>query len=245
MDRQTENRIRLQKFLADAGICSRRRAENHIRRGDVRVNGEVITRMGTTVDPDSDRVEAFGKPVRPVEKEVYIILNKPAGYISSCSHPGRKIVLDLIDIKQRVFPVGRLDKDSTGLLLLTSDGRIHHLLAHPSFDHEKQYAVEVSRNISDAELDQLAEGVELSDGITRPAKVVRCSEQSFLITLQEGRNRQIRRMAEALACTVVSLHRIRMGPIMLKNLPSGQWRHLTEPEKQALLKSCGLVSKDC
>lgn len=240
-----KKRVRLQKFMADAGVCSRRRAEDYIRKGLVRVNGEAVTQMGTTVDPDADRVEVSGKPVVPLRQEVYILLNKPAGYICSCSQPGRKIVLDLVDVDQRVFPVGRLDRDSTGLVLLTSDGRIHHRLAHPSFDHEKQYQVEVDRPVSDAKLDELRRGVKLADGMTRPAKVVRRGEKSFDITLQEGRNRQIRRMAEAVGCKVIRLHRTRMGPIILKNLPSGQWRHLTEPEKQALLKSCGLVSKDC
>lgn len=242
MTGSTENKIRLQKFLADAGVCSRRKAENYIRQGQVRVNGEIADRMGTTVDPYKDRVEIFGKPLNYQQKDVYIVLNKPAGYISSCSQPGRKIILDLVDINQRVFPVGRLDKDSTGLILLTSDGRIHHRLAHPSFDHEKQYVVKVDHGISDSELKQLAKGVMLSDGITRPATVVRDSGQSFVITLKEGRNRQIRRMAEALGFMVTSLHRIRMGPIVLNDLQSGKWRHLKDKERMALLKTCGIDS---
>lgn len=237
----TENKIRLQKFLADAGVCSRRRAENHIREGQVRVNGIVVSTMGIIVDPYKDRVEIFGKPVKAQQKDVYIVLNKPAGYISSCSQPGRKIILDLVDIKQRVFPVGRLDKDSTGLILLTSDGRIHHRLAHPSFDHEKEYEVEVDRTVTDEQLDRLRNGIALADGPTRPAKLERRSEKKFTITLKEGRNRQIRRMAEALGCSVVSLHRIRMGSMRLEDLSPGQWRHLSRSEKQALLKSCGLA----
>ncbi|MFO7860877.1 MAG: pseudouridine synthase, partial [Desulfosalsimonas sp.] len=171
--KEAKKGVRLQKFMADAGICSRRRAEDYIRRGLVRVNGETVTQMGTTVDPGADRVEVSGKPVVPARQDVYIILNKPAGYICSCSQPGRKIVLDLVRVDQRVFPVGRLDRDSTGLVLLTSDGRIHHRLAHPSFDHEKQYQVEVDRPVSDAKLDELRHGVQLADGMTRPAKVVR------------------------------------------------------------------------
>jgi 23S rRNA pseudouridine2605 synthase/23S rRNA pseudouridine2604 synthase len=241
----TENKIRLQKFLADAGVCSRRKAENYIRQGQVRVNGEIVNRMGITVDPDKDRVEIFGEPVNPWQRDVYIVLNKPAGYISSCSQPGRKIILDLVDINQRVFPIGRLDKDSTGLILLTSDGRIHHRLAHPSFDHEKQYVVTVNRPVADADLERLRNGIVLFDGKTRPAEVARQAEDRFCITLKEGRNRQIRRMAEALGYSVTGLHRIRMGPILLKNLPSGKWRHLTEPERQALLRSCDLDSTGC
>ncbi|MCF8028704.1 MAG: rRNA pseudouridine synthase [Desulfobacteraceae bacterium] len=232
--------VRLQKFMADAGICSRRRAEDYIRKGLVRVNGETVTQMGTTVDPGADRVEVSGKPVVPARQDVYIMLNKPEGYICSCSQPGRKIVLDLVDTDQRVFPVGRLDRDSTGLVLLTSDGRIHHRLAHPSFDHEKQYQVELDRPVSDAKLDELRRGVKLSDDMTRPAKVVRQGEKSFDITLQEGRNRQIRRMAEAVGCKVVRLHRIRMGPVWLKDLPPGQWRHLSHKERRDLLNACSL-----
>lgn len=232
--------IRLQKFLAEAGVCSRRKGEDYIRRGLVRVNGETVTRLGTTVDPAADRVEVSGKEVRPRREEVYIMLHKPAGYLSTCSQPGRKIVLDLVDTDRRVFPVGRLDKDSTGLLLLTSDGRIHHRLAHPSFDHEKQYIVTVDRPVADADLEKLESGVALSDGMTRPASIVRRSKTVFSITLQEGRNRQIRRMAEALGYTVKSLHRVRMGPLHLKGLPAGGWRHLTTAEQRELLRSCGL-----
>ncbi|MBS3731666.1 MAG: rRNA pseudouridine synthase [Desulfobacterales bacterium] len=232
--------IRLQKFLAEAGVCSRRKGEDYIRQGLVRVNGETVTRLGTTVDPETDRVEVSGRPVYPPRKEVYIMLHKPAGYLSTCSQPGRKIVLDLVDTDQRVFPVGRLDKDSTGLLLLTSDGRIHHRLAHPSFDHEKQYIVTVGRSIADADLEKLESGVALSDGMTRPATILRRSKTAFSIILQEGRNRQIRRMAEALGYAVKSLHRVRMGPLYLKDLPAGRWRHLTAAEQRELLRSCGL-----
>lgn len=232
--------IRLQKFLADVGVCSRRKGEDYIRQGLVRVNGETVTTLGTTVDPAADRVEVSGRPVYPRRQDVYIMLHKPAGYLSTCSQPGRKIVLDLVDTDRRVFPVGRLDKDSTGLLLLTSDGRIHHRLAHPSFDHEKQYIVTVDRPVADADLEKLESGVALSDGMTRPAAISRRSKTAFSITLQEGRNRQIRRMAEALGYTVKSLHRVRMGPLYLKDLGPGKWRHLTAAEQRELLKSCGL-----
>lgn len=240
MEKKPENRIRLQKYLAEAGVCSRRKGEEYIRGGLVRVNGEVVTKMGTTVDPGLDRVEVSGKPVQTAKNDVYIMLNKPAGYISSCSQPGRKIVLDLVDTDRRVFPVGRLDRDSTGLLLLTSDGRIHHRLAHPSFDHEKQYTVVTDRPVADRDLEHLEKGVQLSDGMTRPAEVSRKSKNRFSITLQEGRNRQIRRMAETLGYKVTKLHRMRIGPLYLKDLPPGKWRYLTDAERRELLKSCGL-----
>lgn len=243
MSSREANLIRLQKYLADAGVCSRRKGEEYIRKGRVRVNGETVAELGTKVNPEVDRVEVDGKPVRKKQSLVYVMLNKPAGYISSCSHPGRNIVLDLVDVPQRVFPVGRLDVDSTGLLLLTSDGRIHHRLAHPSFDHEKEYIVTVDKPVGEGALEELAKGVRLSDGMTRPATVSRKSKKTFLITLQEGRNRQIRRMAEVLGYKVIKLHRIRMGPLHLKNLPSGQWRHLTNAEREKLLKSCGLSAE--
>lgn len=240
MEEKNKSRIRLQKYLADSGVCSRRKGEQYIRDGLVRVNNEVVTRLGTTVDPEKDIVEVSGKRVRPVKSDVYIMLNKPAGYLSTCSQPGRKIVLDLVETNQRIFPVGRLDLDSTGLLLLTSDGRIHHRLAHPSFDHEKQYLVETDLPVSDHALERLEKGVQLSDVMTRPAKVSRKSKNLFSIVLKEGRNRQIRRMAEALGYKVVGLHRTRIGPLYLKDLPSGKWRYLTEAERRDLLKSCGL-----
>ncbi|MFW6052489.1 MAG: pseudouridine synthase [Desulfosalsimonas sp.] len=239
-NKDKSRKIRLQKYLADVGVCSRRKGEQYIRDGLVRVNNEVVTRPGTTVDPEKDIVEVSGKRVGPLEEDLYIMLNKPAGYLSTCSQPGRRIVLDLVDVKQRVFPVGRLDRDSTGLLLLTSDGRIHNRLAHPSFDHEKHYMVETDFPVSDHDLERLENGVQLSDGMTRPAKVERKSKNRFSIVLQEGRNRQIRRMAEALGYNVVSLHRTRMGPLYLKNLPPGKWRHLADTERHALLKACGL-----
>ncbi|MCF8111177.1 MAG: rRNA pseudouridine synthase [Desulfobacteraceae bacterium] len=241
MRQDRKSNIRLQKYLADAGVCSRRKGEQYIRRGLVRVNGKTVTQPGTTVDPEKDIVEIAGKKVKPLKSDIYIMLNKPAGYLSTCSQPGRKIVLDLVDVKQRVFPVGRLDRDSTGLLLLTSDGRIHNRLAHPSFDHEKEYLVETDRPVKDHDLETLEKGVELSDGMTRPAKVKKSSAEKFSIVLQEGRNRQIRRMAEALGYRVVSLHRIRMGPLYLKDLAPGKWRHLTAAERRELLKSCGLL----
>ena len=131
--------MRLQKFLANAGVCSRRGGEDLIRAGRVQVNGRVITDLGSKIDPAQDTVVVDGRTVvEPKAKPVYILLNKPRGYVSSCRHPGERIVLELVNIPQRVYPVGRLDKDSTGLLLLTNDGRLHHRLSHPSFDHEKE-----------------------------------------------------------------------------------------------------------
>lgn len=228
--------MRLQKYLAHAGVCSRRHAEGLIARGKVSVNGQVITQMGVSVDPAKDRITVSGKKVELQVKYTYIMLNKPAGYITSCSHPGKKIVLDLVKLPQRLYPVGRLDKDSTGLLLLTDDGKLHHRLSHPSFDHEKEYMVEVAKEISSSALDTLRKGIILDGAKTRSAKVKRLGPKSFMIILKQGKKRQIRRMVQKTHNRVTLIHRIRVSQIRLSDLPSGQWRHLKEDEKKQLLK---------
>jgi 23S rRNA pseudouridine2605 synthase/23S rRNA pseudouridine2604 synthase len=157
--------------------------------------------------------------------------------VTSCHHPGKRIVLDLIDVPARVFPVGRLDKDSTGLLLLTNDGRLHHRLSHPSFDHEKEYDVTVVRPISDGALQRMARGLPILNTRTRPAEVIRVSEKRFRIVLKEGRNRQIRRMVGRVGNDVVSLARIRFAGIRLGRLPEGAWRYLDDHEVECLLDS--------
>jgi len=231
--------FRLQKFLAKAGVCSRREGERFIAAGRVRVNGSVVREMGTRVDPEADRVEVDGRPVVMEEKPVYILLNKPKGYISSCRHEGEPIVIDLVPVRERVFPVGRLDKDSTGLLLLTNDGGIHHRLAHPSFDHEKEYVVETKRDISDAALKKMAGGITIDGKQTRPADVRRESKNRFRIVLREGRKRQIRRMVDAVENEVKSLHRVRMAGLSLGNLPEGEWRYLKNAEIRSLTGKSG------
>jgi 23S rRNA pseudouridine2605 synthase/23S rRNA pseudouridine2604 synthase len=233
--------VRLQKYLAEAGVCSRRKGEAHIRAGRVRVNGRVVTELGTKVDPGNDRVEFDGRRIRPTEKRIYVALNKPEGYVTSCSQPGRDLVVDLIDLPERLFPVGRLDADSCGLLLMTNDGRIHHRLAHPSFDHEKVYEVFVDRPIADGALEKLGRGVRLDGRMTRKARVARLDARRFRITLKEGRNRQIRRMVAKVGREVVRLRRIQMGNIRLGRLPSGKWRHLSAAEVAALLKATGVA----
>lgn len=227
--------MRLQKFLAHAGVCSRRAGEQLIIEGRVSVNGRCIAELGAKVVCGTDRVCVDGKPVAVVQQKLYVLLNKPRGYVTSCHHRGEKVVTDLVALSGRLFPVGRLDKDSTGLVLLTNDGRIHHRLLHPSFDHEKEYEVRVSSKISDAQLEQMQKGIRLKEGRTRPARVHRLDADRFRIVLQEGRNRQIRRMASALGHRVVLLHRIRMAHLHLGDLPAGQWRHLSDDERTKLL----------
>jgi pseudouridine synthase len=231
--------MRLQKFLSTAGACSRRHGEEFIRQGRVRVNSRVVTVLGTQVDPDKDRVELNGRPVTVQGQNIYIALNKPKGYVTSCSHAGELVVVDLIDLPMRLYPVGRLDKDSTGLLLLTNDGRLHHHLSHPSFDHEKEYEVTVERPIPDGVLDHLAAGMPLMGSTTRPAGVQRLSGRRFRIVLQEGRNRQIRRMVRKLGHEVIRLKRVRVANVRLGSLPLGAWRHLTAGEKKTLLQAIG------
>ncbi|MBW2582504.1 MAG: rRNA pseudouridine synthase [Deltaproteobacteria bacterium] len=227
--------VRLQKYLSAAGVCSRRKGEDLIVAGKVAVNGEVIVELGTKIDPDQDRVEVDGKAIKPSNTLVYIALNKPKDYVTSCSHPGQKVVVDLVDISERIYPVGRLDKDSTGLLLLTNDGRIHHRLSHPSFDHEKEYDVTVARPIPDGALKKMSDGLPLMGTKTRPARITRISPRRFRMVLQEGKNRQIRRMVRKVGNEVTRLQRKRFASIKLGNLPPGKWRYLKESEKKSLL----------
>jgi 23S rRNA pseudouridine2605 synthase/23S rRNA pseudouridine2604 synthase len=228
-------RVRLQKYLSSAGVCSRRGGEARIRAGRVQVNGQLVTELGVRISPDSDIVTMDGRRVLADQPPIYIALHKPRGYVTSCRQPGQPIVLDLIDLETRVYPVGRLDRDSTGLLLLTNDGRLHHRLSHPSFDHEKEYIVTLQRPISDGALAKLARGLPMMGARTRPANVVRISGRRFRITLKEGKNRQIRRMVRKVGHRVSALARIRIGNITLGRLAPGNWRHLNAGERKRLL----------
>ncbi|MCP4624050.1 MAG: rRNA pseudouridine synthase [bacterium] len=228
--------MRLQKFLSAAGVCSRRKGEEYIKAGRVAVNDQVVVELGTKVDPAVDRVQVDGNPVQYSQPLIYIALNKPPDYVTSCSHPGEKIVLDLVNVPQRVYPIGRLDKDSTGLLLLTNDGRLHHKLSHPSFDHEKEYDVTVAKPISDGALRKMAAGLPMMEIQTRPARVHRTSAHRFRIVLQEGKNRQVRRMVRKVGNQVLGLKRVRVAHIKLGRLAPGAWRHLNDQEKRELLK---------
>jgi len=194
------------------------------------VNGRIVTALGTKVDPENDRVTFKGRVVRVRRSHVYIALNKPAGYVSSCKQPREKIVVDLLDIPRRVYPVGRLDKDSTGLLLLTDDGRLHNRLSHPSYDHEKEYVVTTVKPISNAALRRMASGMLLEGKKTRPAVVKRMAANRFRIVLKEGRNRQIRKMVGKTGNGVGRLKRVRIAHIRLGRLEEGRWRYLSKEE---------------
>jgi len=228
------SQMRIQKFLSAAGICSRRRGEAVIKAGRVRLNGQIVVELGTKIDPKNDQLSVDGNPIKYEPSMLYIALNKPVDYVTSCRHPGEKIVLDLVDIAQRVYPIGRLDKDTTGLLLLTNDGGLHHKLTHPSFNHEKEYDVTVAKPITDGALQKLAAGLPMMEGKTRPAQVQRIASRRFRIILKEGKNRQVRRMVRKVGNQVTRLKRIRVAGIKLGQLPPGKWRHLTAKEKEEI-----------
>ena len=232
--------MRLQKFLSAAGFSSRRQGEEFIKEGRVKVNDVVVTELGTKVDPECDRVEVDGTQLSLNRKLVYIVLNKPKGYITSCDQKNARLVVDLVDIPQRVYPIGRLDKDSTGLLLLTNDGRLHHRLSHPSFDHEKEYEVSTAKPIPAGALKKLEKGIPLMGRKTRPTRIQRLSSNRIRMVLQEGRNRQIRRMLRKVGNQVKQLHRTRISNIKISDLKPGAWRHLTGKETAQLLKLTGL-----
>jgi 23S rRNA pseudouridine2605 synthase/23S rRNA pseudouridine2604 synthase len=227
--------MRIQKFLSAAGVCSRRRGESFVKAGRVSLNGQIVVELGTKIDPQNDQLCVDGKPIKYEPVMLYIALNKPVDYVTSCRHPGEKIVLDLVDIAQRVYPVGRLDKDTTGLLLLTNDGRLHHKLSHPSFNHEKEYDVTVAKPITDGALQKMVAGLPMMESKTRPARVQRIASRRFRIILKEGKNRQVRRMVRKVGNQVTRLKRIRVAGIKLGQLPPGKWRHLTEKEKEEIL----------
>jgi len=227
---------RLQKILSQAGIASRRESETIIAEGRVAVNGTVVTELGTKADPDNDLITVDGKAVTVVEKRVYLLLYKPVGYMTTMKDPeGRPIVTDLLKgVDERVYPVGRLDYNTEGLLLLTNDGALANRLMHPSHEVDKGYLVRVSGHPSAQQLQALAAGVKLEDGLTAPAKVVPVSESEqnawISITIHEGRYRQVRRMCEAVGLSVVRLKRSRYDFLEIGDLKPGEFRHLTSEE---------------
>jgi 23S rRNA pseudouridine2605 synthase len=225
---------RLQKVLARAGFGSRRVCEELIAGGRVRVNNEVAE-LGRRVDPATDRVEVDGEGIGVGADLVHYVLNKPRGVVTTASDPhGRPTVVALVPQEPRVFPVGRLDADTEGLLLLTNDGELAHRLTHPSFGVEKEYLAEVEGTPSAAALRRLREGVVLEDGPTAPARVAAVPPRALRLVIHEGRNRQVRRMCEAVGHPVVRLVRTRIGPLAERGLAPGEWRALTTAEVRAL-----------
>jgi 23S rRNA pseudouridine2605 synthase len=224
--------VRLNAFIARAGVASRRKADELIKTGRVTVNGEP-GQLNTFVGADDD-VRLDGKPLTK-QRLAYVLLNKPAGVVTTARDPqGRRTVVDLVEVAARVVPVGRLDAETTGALLLTNDGELAHRLAHPRYEVDKVYEVECWKQPTDDELARLRAGVELEDGVTRPAHVRRISGAQIELVLHEGRNRQVRRMLEAVGHRVKELHRSRYGPLTLGGLEPGAWRELEASEVERL-----------
>jgi 23S rRNA pseudouridine2605 synthase len=231
--------MRLAKYLAHSGVASRRRAEEMIAAGRVRVGGAVVRDPARELEYESG-VEVDGRQVGPEPREVWM-LNKPSGVTSTAREPGRRrAVTELIDSRRRLYPVGRLDAESTGLILITNDGELANRLTHPRFEVPRTYRTRMRRPPSETDLGRLRSGVELEDGMTRPAKVRRVSPRVVDITIHEGRNRQVRRMAEAIGNEVVELERIAFGPLRLGELPRGQARPLKPAELRRLWKDSPL-----
>ncbi len=231
---------RLQKIISSSGIASRRAAEQLILDGRVKVNGRVVTELGTKADPERDAIKVDGRLINPKQPKTYIMLNKPAGYMTTLSDPeDRPTVKDLLKgLKARVYPVGRLDYNTEGLLLLTNDGDWAHVIMHPSFELPKTYLVKIKGILDRKDVEMLESGVYLEEGKTAPAKVrlVRKEKANSWveITIHEGRRRQVRRMFDRVDHSVIKLKRIKIGPLSLGTLVVGKYRHLTPSEVEAL-----------
>lgn len=233
--------IRLQKYLADCGITSRRKAELLISEGSVSVDGKIITEMGYKVDPQLQEVRYKGELVERTKEHIYILLNKPRGYVTTMSDPqGRPIVTSLLkDLDVRVFPVGRLDIDTEGALLLTDDGELTHKILHPSHESTKTYEVVVKGLVSQGKIRKLEQGIEIDGRKTWPAKISKARKQGqatrLVITIHEGRKRQVRKMFEAIGHPVINLKRIAYGQLRLGSLKSGTYRFLTPEDMKKVL----------
>ncbi len=235
--------IRLQKYLASAGVASRRKCEELILEGKIEVNGKIITELGTKIDPKKDEVKYNGKIVKSEEEKVYILLNKPIGYVTTAKEQfGRDMVLDLVKVNKRIVPVGRLDMYTSGALILTNDGEFVNKLTHPSHEIDKTYNVTVKGIVTKEEIENLKKGVLIDDDyITKPAKVkiLKIDEEKKIsriqITIHEGKNRQVRKMCEAIGKRVLALHRCKIGNIDVKSLKLGEWRYLSKKEVEKFL----------
>ncbi len=237
--------IRLQKFMADSGIASRRKCEELILQGKVQVNGKQITELGTKINPEKDIVEFENKIINNENKKyVYILLNKPIGYVTTSKDQfGRDTVLDLVKVKERIVPVGRLDMYTSGALILTNDGDFVNKVTHPSHEINKTYNVTVKGIVTDENVKALESGVIIDENYkTKPAivKILKIDKEKKIsriqITIHEGKNRQIRKMCKAIDKNVLALHRARIGELTVKNIPLGKWKFLNKQEIEKLIK---------
>ncbi len=234
---------RLQKYLAECGVASRRKCEEYILQGKVKVNGKIITELGLKINDNIDKIEFEGKPVKKESNQkTYILLNKPIGYVTTTKEQfGREKVLDLIKINKRIVPVGRLDMYTSGALILTDDGDFVYKVTHPKHEIEKTYIATVHGEVLDEEIEKLRVGVKIEDYTTSKAKVKRIQynpekkQTRLVITIHEGKNRQVRKMCEAIGKKVIALHRSKIGNIEVKDIPLGKWRYLTQNEVKDIL----------
>ena len=238
---------RLQKFLANQGVCSRRKAEQYILEGKVKVNGQVVTELGTKINTDVDKIEFNNKLISNETEKIYILLNKPIGYVTTVKDQfDRPTVMKFLKengkpIKTKVVPVGRLDMYTSGALILSNDGDFIYQITHPKHEINKTYQVTVKGKITDSEIENLRSGVDIGDYITKPAQVriMKIDEEKNIsrieITIHEGKNRQVRRMCESIGKKVLALHRSKIGNIDVKDLKLGRFRYLTDKEVKQLL----------
>ena len=240
-----EENVRLQKFLAERGIASRRKCEELILEGRVKVNGNVVTELGTKINPLKDEVLFDEKTVKEKASDyVYILLNKPIGYVTTVKDQfNRETVMDLIPLKRRLVPVGRLDMYTSGALILTDDGDFVYKVTHPKHEIEKTYTVTLIGIVNNEDVEKLRKGVDIGDCVTKPAKVkiLKTDEEKNIsrleITIHEGKNREVRRMCEAIEKRVLALHRSKIGKIGVKDLKLGQWRYLSKEEVKTIEKN--------
>lgn len=238
-----DEEVRLQKYMADCGVASRRKCEEYISNGMTKVNGKIVTELGVKVNPSKDIIEYNGKRIENNKKNgnVYILLNKPIGYVTTVKDQfKRQTVIDLIKgVKERIVPVGRLDMYTSGALILTNDGDFVYKVTHPKYEIEKTYVATVSGIIQNETIEKLENGVEIEDYITKPAKVkilktdVIKNISRIEITIHEGKNREVRKMCEAVGYRVIALHRSKIGRLDVKDLKIGQWRYLTKKEVES------------
>lgn len=234
--------IRLQKYLAEAGIASRRKCEQLILEGKISINGKIIKELGTKIIPCVDKITYCGKPVERKEEKIYILLNKPIGYVTTAKDQfDRDTVLNLIKVKERIVPVGRLDMYTSGALILTNDGEFVYKITHPKHEITKTYTVTIKGIVQNEEVEKLRQGVQIEDYVTKPAKVkiLKTDTEKDIsrleITIHEGKNRQVRKMCEAIGRKVLALHRSKIGNIGVKDLKLGTWRYLRKEEVKKLV----------
>ena len=234
--------IRLQKYLSNQGVCSRRKAEEYILDGYVKVNGIIVTELGTKINPEKDEIIFKGNKIGKIENKVYILLNKPIGYVTTTKDQfDRDTVLDLVKVKEKVLPVGRLDMYTSGALILTNDGEFIYKVTHPKYEIEKTYNVTVKGIITKEEIKKLEQGVEIDDYVSGKAKVkiLKTDKEKDIsrieITIHEGKNREVRKMCSGIGRKVLALHRSKIENINVKSLKLGEWRYLTKKEVEKLL----------